>query len=63
MKIRTAVLMVLCLSSYLGCGQPKTILPTGELTEEQKAAIKADDARVADEESQGSIHKKKGGKK
>jgi hypothetical protein len=37
----------------LGCGSSRNVLPTTELTDEQKAAIKADDERVANEESQG----------
>lgn len=38
----------------VGCGGGgPAIIPTTELTEEQKAAIKAADASVDDEESQG----------
>ena len=33
-----------------GCGSDKTVIPTKELTEEQKKAIKAEDAKVAQEE-------------
>jgi hypothetical protein len=36
-----------------GCG-PSDVIPTTELTEDQKAAIKAEDAKVADEESHGA---------
>lgn len=40
-----------------GCGgSNKTVLPTDELTEEQKAAIMAEDARIDDEESRGSVN-------
>ena len=37
-----------------GCEDTKAVIPTTELTEEQKAAIKAEDAKVADEESHGA---------
>ncbi|MBU6173863.1 MAG: hypothetical protein KGQ60_08670 [Planctomycetes bacterium] len=41
--------------SIVGCGgSNEAIIPKDALTEEQKAAIKADDQRIADEESQGS---------
>jgi|688.fasta_scaffold129983_2 hypothetical protein len=46
--------------SLTGCSQSNEIaLPNGELTEAQKAAVKAEDAAVADEESQGHANKKK----
>ena len=45
------------LLNLLGCGEPKTVIPTTELTEEQKAAIKAEDAKVAAEESHGAKRK------
>ncbi len=39
----------------LGCGgSSEIILPTDKLTVEQEAQIKKDDAKVADEESQGA---------
>ncbi len=51
---------LISLSISFGCGgSSQAILPTGELTEEQKAAVKAEDDRVNDEESQGSFGKKK----
>ena len=41
--------------SCVGCGGGDTIqLPTDAFTEEQKAQIKKDDAKVADEESHGA---------
>ena len=47
-----AVLFGMC---CVGCGGGNDIqLPTDQLTEEQKAQIKKDDAKVADEESQGA---------
>jgi predicted small lipoprotein YifL len=50
----TLFLSLCCLSTLAGCGGGgPAILPTTELTEEQKAAIKAADAAVDDEESQG----------
>ncbi len=39
----------------LGCGAgSKIVMPTDKLTAEQEAQIKRDDAKVADEESQGA---------
>lgn len=38
-----------------GCGKQETVLPTDPFSEEQKAAIKAEDAAVADEESAGYV--------
>ena len=38
----------------LGCSDNKTVIPTAEFTEEQKKAIQAEDAKVADEESHGA---------
>jgi len=44
----------------VGCGgSNEAIMPTTPLTDEQKAAIKAEDAAIEDEESQGSNKKKK----
>jgi hypothetical protein len=40
----------------LGCGGNQTVMPSGELTEEQKAAYAADIASVEDQESQGKIN-------
>jgi hypothetical protein len=46
--------LICCIISIAGCsGGGPAIVPTTELTEEQKAAIKAADAAVDDEESQG----------
>lgn len=42
-------------SMCLGCGsENKIMLPTEPLTDAQKAQIKKDDAKIADEESQGA---------
>jgi len=42
-------------ATFLGCGgSGDVVLPSTELTEEQKKQIQEDDARVADEESQGA---------
>ncbi len=50
-KLCSAFLMT-TLILLAGCGgSSETILPTTELTEEQKAAVRAEDAAVADEES------------
>lgn len=58
-RIRTmrtrVVLLPICLSFLLsGCGSStgKTVIPDRPLTEEQKAAIQADDQRVGEEEQQ-----------
>src|SRR5262245_59629048 len=51
---RTALLFALLVTSLLGCGGEKTVIPTAEFTEEQKKAIQADDAKIADEESHGA---------
>ena len=40
-------------AGVIGCGNQPVVLPTSELTAEQKAAIVADDKIIADEESQG----------
>ncbi len=45
-------LLVVLLS---GCGSGETNLPTTEFTDEQKAAIVAEDAAVADEEMGGGL--------
>jgi hypothetical protein len=55
---RIALLVALVVPSLLGCGDSKADIPTTQLTEEQKQAIKAEDAKVADEESHGKNKKK-----
>ena len=58
-KFLLTVLVVLVLKG-IGCGgSNEAIIPTTELTDEQKAAVKAEDAAIEDEESQGSNKKKK----
>jgi len=37
-----------------GCDNQATVIPEGEFTEEQKRAIQAEDAKIADEESHGA---------
>jgi hypothetical protein len=54
MPIFRILLLMVAMVGFLGCGEPKAELPTTELTEEQIAAIKAEDAKVADEESHGA---------
>ena len=41
-------------ATLLGCGEPKTVIPTTDLTEAEKAAIKAQDEKIANEESHGA---------
>lgn len=50
-RVTFLLFTLLCL---LGCSEQKTVLPSTELTEEQKAAIRAEDAKVAEEESHGA---------
>jgi hypothetical protein len=52
--VRTAFLAPLVVAALLGCGDSKAVIPTTELSQEQKDAIKAEDAKVADEESHGA---------
>lgn len=42
-----------------GCGPAESVHPTDELTAEQIAAIRAEDEKVALEESRGSIQRTK----
>lgn len=54
-----SIFLLLVMICMIGCdGSNASLVPTGQLTEEQKAAIKADDERVNDEESQGSFGKR-----
>lgn len=52
-QMKKTTLLLLLVSSILiaGCGGSETVIPKDALTEEQKAAIKAEDKSVADEES------------
>jgi hypothetical protein len=59
MKLPKITLLTLALAGLLGCGDAKTVIPTTELTEAEKQAIKAEDARVAHEESHGKTARKK----
>jgi hypothetical protein len=52
--VRIAICFALAMPGLLGCSDNKTVIPTAEFTEEQKKAIKAEDAKVADEESHGA---------
>ncbi len=58
MKLRFACFL-LTMNFVAGCGPAPSVIPTDALTEEQKAAIKAEDDAVAMEESQGSVAKTK----
>jgi len=51
------LLLVALLALVTGCDDKAK--PTPALSDEQKAKIKADDKAIADEESQGSVGKKK----
>jgi hypothetical protein len=57
--VKFALLVVVVATGLLGCGDSKTVIPTAEFTEEQKKAIQAEDAKIADEESHGANKKKK----
>jgi hypothetical protein len=43
----------------LGCGDEQTVIPTAEFTEAEKQAIQAEDAKIAELESHGTVNKKK----
>jgi hypothetical protein len=43
----------------IGCGDSKTVIPNAPFTDEQKKAIQAEDAKIADEESHGQNKRKK----
>ena len=49
--VRWMLLVALLTGGLVGCGEPKTVIPTGEFTEEQKKAIKAEDDKIADAKS------------
>ena len=49
--------LTLLAATVIGCGNSETVIPTEAFTDEQKAAIKAEDAAVEDEESQGKMKK------
>ena len=46
-----------------GCGSGQTAMPSSEFTEEEKAAIAAEDADIADQEMGGGMAPVKGKKK
>jgi len=52
--LRMTLLVVVVAASLAGCGDSKAVIPTTDLTEEQKQAIKAEDDKVAEEESHGA---------
>jgi hypothetical protein len=52
--LRIVLVVVLMMPGLVGCGDEQAVIPTTELTQEQKDAIKAEDAKVADEESHGA---------
>ena len=52
--LRLTFLACLLAAGTPGCGDSKVVIPTTELTEEQKQAIKAEDDKVAEEESHGA---------
>lgn len=52
------ILLLAIVFPWFGCSNSnQAILPSGDLSEEQKAAVKAEDARVEEEESQGKMNK------
>jgi len=54
---RVASVVVLFSATLTGCGDGKTVIPKEGFTEEQKQAIKAEDAKIANEESHGTKKK------
>lgn len=59
MFARILVCSLFAFSFVSGCGSAETVIPTTELTAEQKEAVKREDSAVADEESQGKLQKPK----
>jgi hypothetical protein len=55
---RTILIVIVIGAGLAGCGDSKTVIPNQPFTEEQKKAIQAEDARIADEESHGKNKKK-----
>ena len=53
-----AIVFILLAANLLGCGD-KAVIPNAPFTEEQKKAIQAEDAKIADEESHGMNSKAK----
>lgn len=51
---RLILSLTLLVTSLSGCGDNKTVIPNAPFTEEQKKAIKAEDSKIADEESHGA---------
>ena len=63
--MRRLVVAAALLGGAAGCGE-KAVMPNRELTDEEKAKVKAEDQQIDNEESGGSYDKqfkKKGGKK
>lgn len=56
-------LIITILFSACGCGPAETVIPTERLTDEQNAAVKAQDEAIAEEESGGNYSKTKKKKK
>jgi len=55
MRMGRLVVLALVGVGFIGCGgSNEIILPTDKLTPEQIEQVKKDDAKVADEESQGA---------
>jgi len=44
------------LAAIVGCGSNETIMPSGEFTDEQKAAYAKEMESIEDQESQGNIN-------
>ena len=54
MSIIRFLLLMVAITNFVGCSEPIAEIPTTDLTEEQKAAIKAQDQKIAEEESHGA---------
>lgn len=50
-------LIVALLFCACGCGPAESVIPTNSLTDEQNAAVKAEDEAIAEEESGGNYSK------
>ena len=53
----TKLAVLLVVVGMAGCGKPKTVITDTPLKEEQKKAIQAEDAKIAEQESHGTKKK------
>lgn len=58
-RSRIVMCLAILVMTWCGCGDETTVIPTKGFTEEEKKAIQAEDAKIADLESHGTANKKK----